>query len=168
VTGPLWGLQSKNGYDMPPNTTLTLDQLTTYFTRWHYDPLPMVWDGTFVSIQPLTDEELAAAAATPPPLPVPTPEPTPTPTAAPTPEPTPRPQTDAPSATAPPEAAVGGAAPTSAPSRAADAPGAPTGEGSWLGPVALVFVGTLALVIRGLRSRARSRAGGEPARDERA
>ncbi|MEW5992636.1 MAG: hypothetical protein AB1736_15015 [Chloroflexota bacterium] len=95
VTGPLWGLQSKNGYDMPPNTTLTYDQLRTYFTRWHYDPLPMIWDATFVSIQPLTDDELAAeAAATPPPTaapPAPTPRPTPAPTIAPTLAPTPPP-----------------------------------------------------------------------------
>ncbi|TAK02820.1 MAG: hypothetical protein EPO36_00930 [Chloroflexota bacterium] len=95
VTGPLWGLQSSGGYDMPPNTTLTVEQLRTYHTRWHYDPLPMIWDGTFVSIQPLTDEELAAAAppATPappvsPPAPAPTPLPTPAPTPAPTPVPT--------------------------------------------------------------------------------
>ena len=27
VTGPLWGLQSKNGYDMKPNTKLTVEQL---------------------------------------------------------------------------------------------------------------------------------------------
>jgi hypothetical protein len=103
VTGPLWGLQSKNGYDMPPNTTLTVDQLRTYFTRWHYDPLPMIWDGTFVSIQPLTDEELAAATPAPTPAP-PTPAPpTPRPTPRSTPLPTPRPQpTPAPMATAAP------------------------------------------------------------------
>jgi hypothetical protein len=100
VTGPLWGLQSKNGYDMPPNTTLTVDQLRTYFTRWHYDPLPMIWDGTFISIQPLTDEELAAATPAPTPAPTaapvvtpqPTPRPTPRPTPAPTPSPAPTPQ----------------------------------------------------------------------------
>jgi len=96
VTGPLWGLQSKNGYDMPPNTTLTLNQLQTYFTRWHYDPLPMIWDGTFVSIQPITDAELAAATPAPTPAPVVTPPPTPRPTPRPTPQPTPLPPTQAP------------------------------------------------------------------------
>jgi hypothetical protein len=53
VVGPLWGLQSRNGYDMRPNTQLTLDQLRRFFTPWRYDPLPMVWDGRFVSIQPV-------------------------------------------------------------------------------------------------------------------
>ena len=106
VTGPLWGLQSKNGYDMPPNTTLSVDQLKTYFTRWHYDPLPMVWDGTFVSIQPLTDDELAAAAATPPP-PTPAPTPAPTPVATITPGPA-GPTTIEPTARPTPEVAAGG------------------------------------------------------------
>lgn len=53
VTGPLYGLQSRNGYDMKPNTKLTPSQLERFFTRWHYDPLPMIWDGLYVSIQPV-------------------------------------------------------------------------------------------------------------------
>ena len=53
VTGPLYGLQSKNGYDMPPNTKLTTAQLRRYFTPWKYAPKPMVWDGRYVSIQPV-------------------------------------------------------------------------------------------------------------------
>ena len=53
VTGPLYGLQSKNGYDMPPNTKLTTAQLRHYFTPWKYPPVPMVWDGRYVSIQPV-------------------------------------------------------------------------------------------------------------------
>jgi hypothetical protein len=87
VTGPLWGLQSKNGYDMPPNTPLTTAQLETYFTRWHYDPLPMIWDGSFVSIQPRAEGE-----ATPPPTFAPTPAPVITPTPAPASTPTAEPQ----------------------------------------------------------------------------
>jgi hypothetical protein len=181
VTGPLWGLQSKNGYDMPPNTTLTVDQLKTYFTRWHYDPLPMVWDGTFVSIQPLTDEELAAAAATlppptpppptPPPTPAPTPvatisstlAPTPPPTPTPTPEPTMPPPTDAPSATPPPEAAVGGAAPTSLATPVPDA-AAETGStspGMW--PAALVLL-VAGLVVGGVLAARRRSTPSEPRR----
>src|SRR3954471_11031851 len=53
VTGPLYGLQSKNGYDMPPNTKLTTAQLKRFFTPWKYAPMPMVWDGRYVSIQPI-------------------------------------------------------------------------------------------------------------------
>jgi hypothetical protein len=157
VTGPLWGLQSKNGYDMPPNTTLTVDELATYFTRWHYDPLPMVWDGSFVSIQPVPAAEAPAAT------PIATPAPTPT-----VPAVTPSPTPVAASATLPPDVAVGGPAATSSQNPAADAPGDPTGTGSWLLPAALVLVASLALVIWGRWARARSRAGRERARDERA
>jgi hypothetical protein len=53
VTGPLYGLQSKNGYDMPPNTKLTTAQLKRFFTPWKYTPMKMVWDGRYVSIQPV-------------------------------------------------------------------------------------------------------------------
>jgi len=52
VVGPLWGLQSRNGYDMAPDTRLTPAQLSRFFTPWRYAPLPMVWDGRYVSVQP--------------------------------------------------------------------------------------------------------------------
>ena len=69
VVGPLYGLQSKNGYDMPPDTRLTPAQLRTFFTPWHYAPTRMVWDGAYVSIQPV-------ATATPKPAATPKPKPT--------------------------------------------------------------------------------------------
>jgi hypothetical protein len=180
LTGPLWGLQSKNGYDMPPNTTLTVDQLRTYFTRWHYDPLPMIWDGTFVSIQPLNDDELAAeAAATPAPTPAPvvtprpTPRPTPlpTPTPAPTPAPTPTPspapvptsdeQQPVPTATSAGDVAVGGAVPTTVPTSATEPAPALAPTSGWSVPggvvalliVVLVIGGLVATVVRGARLR---------------
>jgi hypothetical protein len=53
VVGPLYGLQSRNGYDMAPDTRLTPTQLRRYFTPWRYAPMRMVWDGRFVSIQPV-------------------------------------------------------------------------------------------------------------------
>jgi hypothetical protein len=53
VSGPLYGLQTKNGYDMPPNTKLTPAQLKRFFTPWKYAPKSMVWDGRYVSIQPV-------------------------------------------------------------------------------------------------------------------
>ena len=166
VTGPLWGLQSKNGYDMPPNTTLTVDQLKTYFTRWHYDPLPMVWDGTFVSIQPLADAELAAAAATPPPptppaAPEPTPAPTPVttlsptlaPTPSPVPEPTPAIATSEPSTTPAPDVALGGATgePTIGP-RSGEEP-ATAATSSWPAIAALLLVVGGVLAVAGVAAR---------------
>jgi len=66
VVGPLYGLQSRNGYDMMPNTRLTLAQLRTFFTPWRYPPVPMTWDGTYVSIQPVP---AATTAAAPTPMP---------------------------------------------------------------------------------------------------
>lgn len=56
VVGPLYGLQSRNGYDMPPDTKLTPSQLRRYFTPWKYAPMSMVWDGRYVSIQPVPVE----------------------------------------------------------------------------------------------------------------
>jgi hypothetical protein len=65
VVGPLFGLQSRNGYDMPPNTRLTPAQLRGFFTPWHYDPRPMIWDGRYVSIQPIPRTASTRPAATP-------------------------------------------------------------------------------------------------------
>jgi hypothetical protein len=53
IVGPLFGRQSKNGYDMPPDSELTIKELRRYFTAWRYEPKAMVWDGRFVSIQPV-------------------------------------------------------------------------------------------------------------------
>ena len=72
VTGPLYGLQSKNGYDMPPNTKLTTAQLKRFFTPWKYAPKAMIWDGRYVSIQPVPKSaSRRAAAAVPAPSAVP-------------------------------------------------------------------------------------------------
>jgi hypothetical protein len=107
VTGPLYGRQSRNGYDMPPDTSLTVAELERFFTPWRYDPLPMVWDGRYVSIQPMPAE----AAAMPIPTVAPSAEPTstPMPTAAPTPTPaaSAEPSDAAVAEAAPPAAATG-------------------------------------------------------------
>ena len=66
VTGPLYGLQSKNGYDMAPNTKLTTAQLKRFFTPWKYAPRSMVWDGRYVSIQPVPKDAPARSAASGP------------------------------------------------------------------------------------------------------
>jgi hypothetical protein len=63
VTGPLYGRQSKNGYDMKPNTKLTVAQFRRFFTPWRYAPKRMVWDGRYISIQPVTPKKAAAAPA---------------------------------------------------------------------------------------------------------
>jgi hypothetical protein len=94
VVGPLFGLQSKNGYDMRPNTKLTTAQFRGFFTAWHYDPKPMIWDGLYVSIQPIpakaapvASPKPAAVPATPAPTPSPSPSRSPTPNLSPTPAP---------------------------------------------------------------------------------
>lgn len=54
VVGPLYGLQSATyGYDMRPGRSLTTKQLRGFFTPWWYAPKRMVWDGLYVSIQPV-------------------------------------------------------------------------------------------------------------------
>lgn len=53
VVGPLYGRQSRGGYDMPPDTELTVARFRGFFTPWHYEPMPMAWDGRYVSIQPV-------------------------------------------------------------------------------------------------------------------
>ncbi|HYH93860.1 MAG TPA: hypothetical protein VD763_11915 [Candidatus Saccharimonadales bacterium] len=60
VVGPLYGRQSRDGYDMPPNTELTVRALRRFLTAWRYEPLPMVWDGRFVTIQPVAEEPVEA------------------------------------------------------------------------------------------------------------
>ena len=89
VVGPLWGLQSRSyGYDMRPNTKLTVRQLRGFFTPWHYAGVRMAFEGRWVSIQPIPTTTSTAAAA-PRPTPTPTPRPSaslsliPTPSAAP-------------------------------------------------------------------------------------
>jgi hypothetical protein len=81
VVGPLFGLQSRNGYDMRPNTKLTTAQFRGFFTAWHYDPKPMIWDGLYVSIQPIPAKAAPMASAAPaPPAEAPSPSPSPSPT----------------------------------------------------------------------------------------
>src|SRR6185437_15874934 len=50
LVGPLCGLQSRSyGYDMRPNTKLTVRQLRGFFTPWHYAGVRMAWEGRWVS-----------------------------------------------------------------------------------------------------------------------
>jgi hypothetical protein len=120
VIGPLYGLQSKNGYDMPPDTRLTPAQLRRFFTPWYYAPTRMVWDGALISIQPVRVQTTAAAT----PSPVPTAEPTPGPTSSPSPTappgPTASPSVEAASGTG--QSAQPAAQPTSSPEEAGVAP----------------------------------------------
>jgi hypothetical protein len=66
IVGPLFGLQSRNGYDMPPDTRLTPAQLRHYFTPWRYAPMRMIWDGRFVSVQPIPTASVSMAPAVSP------------------------------------------------------------------------------------------------------
>ena len=66
IVGPLYGLQSKNGYDMPPNTSLSVGEFRRFFTSWRYAPKAMVWDGRFVSIQPVAEAGPAPTRVAPP------------------------------------------------------------------------------------------------------
>jgi hypothetical protein len=61
VVGPLYGLQSRNGYDMKPDTKLTPSQFRRFFTPWKYAPKAMIWDGLYVSVQPIPAKAATAA-----------------------------------------------------------------------------------------------------------
>ena len=87
VVGPLFGKQSKNGYDMRPNTKLTTAQFRRFFTPWKYAPKKMIWDGLYVSIQPIPARAAPVATAKPAP-PAPTVPPSETASPVPTPSPT--------------------------------------------------------------------------------
>jgi len=51
VVGPLYGIQSRNGYDMQPNTSLSASAFKRFFTPWHYSGIRMVWEGLYGTVQ---------------------------------------------------------------------------------------------------------------------
>ena len=42
---------------MKPNTKLTVAQFRRFFTPWRYAPKRMIWDGRYISIQPVTPKK---------------------------------------------------------------------------------------------------------------
>jgi hypothetical protein len=81
VSGPLWGRQNATyGYDMRPNKKLTRAQLKDFVTRWHYGPIRMVYEGEFLSIQPVGSAAAVAASSEPSPTDQATSQATPIPT----------------------------------------------------------------------------------------
>jgi len=137
VVGPLYGLQSKNGYDMRPNTKLTTAQFRGFFTAWHYDPKPMIWDGLYVSIQPIPAKAVAVPSPTPRAA-LATPVPTRTPTFAPSPSPSPSPALT--SMLSPSPAPIAVAAASQGPAR----PAAPDNPAAAAEPGTPILVATLA------------------------
>ncbi|MGZ6271363.1 MAG: hypothetical protein ACXWN2_10990 [Candidatus Limnocylindrales bacterium] len=77
VTGPLWG-KAGNTYDMAPDTSLSTAAFRSYFTPFHYGRVHMVWEGRYVTIQPVPRAAAPASAPKPKaPAPAPTPAPPP-------------------------------------------------------------------------------------------
>ena len=69
VVGPLYGLNTRSfGYDMRPGKSLTVKQLRQFFTPWRYAPKRMIWDGRYVSIQPVPAAPPAQKAQAPLPV----------------------------------------------------------------------------------------------------
>jgi len=154
VTGPLYGLQSKNGYDMPPNTKLTTAQLKRFFTPWKYAPKAMVWDGRYVSIQPVP--KAAPAAATPTPSRVASASPLPVGSPASVPSSSPSPAATARVSLAPVPAAVASSDPGAG---FGTATGAVSSTGDGLLPVWILLAGVTAICVVALvAERARRRA----------
>ena len=51
VVGPLYGRQSLNGYDPPPNTSLSYDAFRRYLLPYHFKYGPTPWDRRYVTFQ---------------------------------------------------------------------------------------------------------------------
>jgi hypothetical protein len=82
VVGPLWGLQSRSyGYDMRPGKSLTIKQLRGFFTPWWYAAKRMIWDGLYVSVQPVPAPKPQVAKSLPMTIPPPVPSAVPSATA---------------------------------------------------------------------------------------
>jgi hypothetical protein len=62
VVGPLYGLQSRNGYDMPPDTRLSVSSLRQFFTPFDDAYVRMIWKGLYVTIQAVPDRDPGVAA----------------------------------------------------------------------------------------------------------
>lgn len=153
VVGPLYGIQSRNGYDMRPDTKLTPAQLRTFFTPWRYKPKRMIWDGLYISIQPVPVAAAAPIKAPSNPASKPTPVPSATPSASPAILPSP-PAASSPSPTASPGSiAVAGPLGTQPPTDPAT-PTSSTSELLTAGLVALAILSglTVWIVLAGGRS----------------
>jgi hypothetical protein len=142
VVGPLWGLQSRTyGYDMRPGKSLTIRQLRGFFTPWWYAPKRMVWDGLYVSIQPVPTPKPQIARSLPVTLPPPIADAMP-------------PAAASPSATASPAPGVAAVGPSAAPvassqaAQMADAPvaGSATPSTADMTPAATVVLSLVAIV----------------------
>ena len=142
VTGPLWGLQSRSyGYDMRPNTKLTVRQLKGFFTPWHYAGVRMAWEGRWVSIQPIPVVRTAAPA--PPATPRPSASPSASPSAIASAAPSTAVEPSVHSSTGPGAVAVVG--PTPVASALAEPPGTPAPAVSGSSPAWLLVVGWIVI-----------------------
>jgi len=52
IVGPLYGRQSRGGYDSPPDTRLSVTALRRYFNGYDFRYGPSPWDDRFVTLQP--------------------------------------------------------------------------------------------------------------------
>ena len=62
VVGPLYGLQSRNGYDMPPDTRLSALSLSRFFDPFDDAYVRMIWKGLYVTIQAVPTGDAGTAA----------------------------------------------------------------------------------------------------------
>jgi hypothetical protein len=152
VVGPLYGLQSRNGYDMPPNTSLSARAFKQFFTPWHYAGIRMVWEGLYGTVQGTSSNAgpvPQAARGLQPPVPAltqPIPSARPRPTSGVATEPQPQASTDASAGSG-----SGANTPPSGPEIGDQAPAVIVGGAFILAVVAIV--GLVILVRRGVSGR---------------
>jgi hypothetical protein len=65
VVGPLYGRQSLHGYDMPPDTRLSVEAFGQFLLPYHFKFGPTPWDGRFVTFQPIARPPSPALAPRP-------------------------------------------------------------------------------------------------------
>lgn len=53
VVGPLYGRQSRYGYDPPPDTRLSVDAFRQFLLPYHFKFGRTPWDGRYVTFQPI-------------------------------------------------------------------------------------------------------------------
>lgn len=163
VVGPLYGLQSRTyGYDMTPDTRLTPAQLAGFVTPWHYARIKMVWEGHYISNQPVAPSPTTAPRG---PTATARPKPTAQPVASPSPRPSPAASAPASSPSPSPVTAALEASPSGAATNVgavrplASTAGVPAPGNSWDPMVVIVLAAAGVIGVLGIVRAVRSGSG---------
>lgn len=62
VSGPLYPMQQRGGYDLPPDTQLSSSRFAAFLTRYQ-EIFPVRWTGSYVIVEPIVARATVTAAA---------------------------------------------------------------------------------------------------------